>query len=270
MNLIREEVSHGRQARTDQVTIGPADLVHARSRAFKSRVENSLLLMQDAQKLGKLGLGFSSGKDSTVLLGLAREALIPHQSVFFDSGCEYKWTYQLVEHYGVTTVHPKMSLPEMCRHGGYWGYATPTDPEATFNFGEVLITEPSMRFIKEHGIGVLGLGLRVQESYGRARMLTSSKLGALFKCKYDDTWHLNPIAHWKTDDVWAYIASRKLAYNRAYDIMTGMGVPRDEQRVSTLLGTTYATHGRYSMLRQIDPETYQRLVHEFPKIGGFT
>ena len=47
-------------------------LLHSDSRAFKKKVEQSLLLLKKTQQIGgKWGISYSGGKDSTVVLDLA-------------------------------------------------------------------------------------------------------------------------------------------------------------------------------------------------------
>jgi len=161
-----------------------------------------------------------------------------------------------------------MSLLEMCRQGGYWGYENPTDPDAEFDFGEMLVDEPARRFAHEQGLQVQAIGLRAQES--RSRFMNAKQRGELYFAKYAGLWHLCPLQNWTTDDVWAYIASRELVYNGAYDIMTQIGVPRSDQRISMLLGSSAAATGRYAILKQIDIALWNRLAAEFPKVRIYT
>lgn len=244
------------------------DLAHARLPSFKRRVAGALTAISAAREKGRIGVSFSGGKDSTVLLDLARKVEPDIAAAFFDSGCEYTWTYDMIAHYAVTPVLPAMSLLDMCRYGGYWGYRTPTDPDATFQFGEVLVKEPSARFVREQGLSVVGIGLRGQES--RGRLISAKVHGDLYWVKSESVWHLCPLSQWKVQDIWAYIASRDLRYNHAYDRMADAGIPREEWRVSTLLGVVGAGIGRYCFLRQVDPEMWARLSAEFPKIVRYT
>ncbi len=248
--------------------ITAGDKARALSPAFQRRVENALMAIEDAAQKGNIGVAYSSGKDSTVLLDLVRQ-VVPSVAVgFYDSGCEYPWTYEMCEHVGAQVIRPTHDLISMCRHGGYWGYKGEHDWNANYDFDKVLVREPAERFVKEHDLQVLAIGLRGQESYGRG--MNARKSGALYHAKYDDLWHLCPLAHWDHDDIWAYIASRKLRYNEAYDHMASAGIPRDTWRVSCLLGFVgAATGGRFSFLRQIQPQRFNELAAEFPMLKEF-
>jgi predicted phosphoadenosine phosphosulfate sulfurtransferase len=172
-----------------------------------------------------------------------------------------------VSHYNAHIISPEMSLPEMLRYGGYWGYRTPSDPNATFDFKEVLIDEPANRFTQGHNLSVQAMGLRAQESYGRS--MGARKHGELYQLKAGG-WHLCPLAFWRDDDVWAYIASRKLRYNAAYDRMAEIGMPRTEWRVSTFFGESASGLGRYANLKRIDPGLWNAFAAEFPKIANMS
>jgi phosphoadenosine phosphosulfate reductase len=236
---------------------------------FKGRLARTLEAIASAAEKGRIGVSYSGGKDSTVLLDITRLVVPDVLAGFFDSGCEYPWTYEMMPLYDVLTITPVMSLLEMCRYGGYWGYATPTDPDATFNFTEALIYEPSRRFVAEQSLAVVSMGLRADESYGR--LMSAKSKGLLYWVKSSSVWHFCPLAHWKTEDVWAYIASRELPYNVAYDRMAEAGIPRENWRVSTLMGVVgAATQGRYTCLRIIDPASWRSLSAEFPKIARYT
>ncbi len=249
--------------------IGPGDLAHARVRGFQARVARALAVIETAARLGRIGVSYSGGKDSTVTLHLVRQVQPDAPAAFFDSGCEYPGTYEMVEHYAATTILPQMTLVEMCKYGGYWGYPTPTDAQAEFDFFSFLVAEPSARFVEACGIDVLAMGLRGQESAGRR--ISARRNGVLYQVRSTGLWHLCPLADWSGNDVWAYIASRGLRYNPAYDRMAELGVPRRQWRVGMLLGMTKpGLQERYGWLRQAYPELFYRLAQDFPKILGYT
>lgn len=249
--------------------IGPGDLAYARSSAFLRRVERARQIIAQAAQLGRLGVSYSGGKDSTVVLHLVREIVPDAPAAFFDSGLEFPGTYEMIQHYGVEVIRPEMSLAELCRYGGYWGHPNPVDPEAEFDFFSFLVAEPSWRFIQKYGLRVIAMGLRAQESRGRE--LSARKNGELYHIKSRDMWHCCPLAYWSENDVWAYIASRGLRYNPAYDKMAELGIPRRRWRVGILLGITRTGfEDRYIWLRQLEPAIWNRLIQEFPKIGDFT
>lgn len=258
--------------RQPRLVIGPADRAYARSATHQRRVGRALATIELARDHGRIGVAFSGGKDSTCVLDLVRRIVPEAPAAFYDSGCEYPWTYDLVRQYGVATITPERSLPEMLALGGgarsgSWGAET-DGPDRTFDLFAFLVAEPAWRFVQQKGLDVVALGLRGGESPGREA--NARNRGLLYRVA-NGTYRLCPLAFWTEDDVWGYIAARDLAYNEAYDRMTALGVPREQQRVSTLIGTCgAATLGRFSYLRQIYPEGWHQLVAAFPAIARYT
>jgi 3'-phosphoadenosine 5'-phosphosulfate sulfotransferase (PAPS reductase)/FAD synthetase len=255
-------------ARPGKRVITPCDVRRARLRGFQRRVDRARRVIADAAARGQVGIAFSGGKDSTVLLHVVRSVIPNAPAAFYDSGCELPQTYDLVRQYGVTVIQPRMDLLAMCRYGGYWGYPDPTDADATFDFDEVLVKEPARRFAAEYGLAVMALGLRAGESARRA--LNAGQKGELYFAQYMNLWHLCPLAWWSTDDIWAYIAAHDLPYNVAYDQMAAMGITREQQRVCTLLGADAASFGRFVFLRRVAPDLWNRLAAEFPALRKYT
>lgn len=250
------------ERRTERRAAGPEDILRARLPSFRRKVQRAKDVLRRAAEIGQVGVSFSGGKDSTVVLHLARETLGPDvPAAFFDSGAELSSTRELVEHYGVTTIHPRLTYQEIARYTGKWGYADPVDLGCPFNYGMVMIDEPSETFVVRYRLRVVAMGLRMEESSGRAWNFRAR--GELYQ-RPNRTWYAQPIATWSVDDVWAYIASRGLRYNRAYDAMTALGIPRYEQRVDMLLSERGAEHGKVAQLKRIDPTLFNELAAEFP------
>ncbi len=246
------------------VTVG--DLAYARLPGFERRVRAALEVIRQAAGHGRIMVSYSGGKDSTVLLDLVRQVQQDCAAVFFDSGAEYPWTYDLVEHYRVERVAPEKDLPTLCRDYGYWGHqAEVRDAEVDF-FG-FLIGEPAYRSALKHGVAVEALGLRAEESAGRRINLRVQ--GPLHQLR-NGRWRLCPLAFWRVADVWAYLASRKLRYNVAYDRMAELGVPRERWRVSTLMSLDAADNAAMPFLREVCPGLFWQLAAVFPGLREYT
>jgi phosphoadenosine phosphosulfate reductase len=243
--------------------VGRGDHAHARLPAFARRVGRALEAIREATAHGRIGVSFSGGKDSTVLLDLVRRVVPDAPAAFFDSGCELAAIYATVSQYGVATIRPRLTFKDLARYSGWWGYETPVDTECQWPAKQILIDEPSEAFVCRERLSVIALGLRAEESRGRA--LNAYTRGELYRGT-DRTWRCCPLAHWSVSDVWAYLASRDLPYCAAYDAMAALGIPREEQRIGTLLGAIGATHGRHAIVRAIEPDTFRALAAEFPAL----
>lgn len=239
------------------------DRVWATLGRFRRRVDASIRAIEQAARIGRVGVAFSGGKDSTVTLDLVRRVLPDAPAAFFDSGAELPSTLELVARMGATVITPRMSMLDMARYAGWWDYAEPVDAGCPFDAKRVVIEEPSEAFVVRSRLRVLAHGLRGQESSGRA---AHASRGDLYEGA-DRTWYLMPIIRWSLEDVWAYIASRELPYNSAYDRMAEARIPRESQRVATLLGERGSGWGRHALLRRAEPERWARLVAEFPGLA---
>lgn len=239
------------------------DTIHAQLESFQRRVEQALADIERAGAHGRIGISYSCGKDSTVVLDLVRRVYPDAPAAWFDSGCEWSGTADLAAHYRAERIAPVMDFPSMCRYCGWWGYRHPEDRSATFDVGETLIYEPSVRFVERHDLRVMALGLRAEEGVGRH---WNAKRGALYYSQRDEIWHLCPLAWWTVDDVWAYIASRGLRYHPVYDAMAQAGIPRPRQRIDFLLNENphAPTPSWAGMVKRIDRGLFNRLAAEFP------
>jgi phosphoadenosine phosphosulfate reductase len=249
----------------DSLAIRREDLIHAQLKATQRKFDRALVVVSEALAKGAVGVSFSGGKDSTVVLDLVRRIDPNSAAAFFDSGAELQGTIQIVADYGVEIIHPRMTLLDMARYVGWWGYHDPVDPDCGFDAKTVLIQEPSEAFVVRRRLSVVAYGLRMQESGGRKVHLATR--GELWRGR-DRTWYCAPLAKWSLSDVWAYIASRRLRYHPAYDALSAAGIPREAQRIGAAIGSAGAGMGRHWHLRIAEPETWRRLVVEFPALAA--
>lgn len=237
------------------------DLAWARLDVHKRRVEASRAAITEAIKIGAIGVSYSGGKDSTCTLALVREQCPVAPAALFDSGDEFPGTLEMAQRVGAEVIAARLTMREMARYAGWWGYEPAVDPGCPFDAKRILIGEPSETFVVKRGLRVIAYGLRAEESGGRA--LHVKLRGHLFEGG-DRTWYCMPLAKWTVQDVWAYIASNGLAYHPAYDAMTDARIPREEQRVAGALGERGSGMGRHAFLRRFAPAQWAELAKEFP------
>lgn len=248
--------------------MGPAvreeDFVWARLDVHKRRVDAAFEAVRGAANVGTVGVSYSGGKDSTVVVHLVRSVIPSAPAALFDSGDELPGTAEMAELVGAEVIQPRLTMRDMARYSGWWGYDDPVDRDCPFDAKRILIGEPSETFVVKRRLRVVAYGLRADESGGRKMHVRLR--GTLFQAA-DRTWYCMPIARWAVQDVWAYIATHGLAYHPAYDAMAMAGIERDHWRISGLLGERGSEYGRHALLRRYAPAQWDSVVREFPNIA---
>ncbi len=167
---------------------------------IRDKVQEAIDLLRKHEPPEGYYLSFSGGKDSVVVLDLAKKA-----GVQFDA------------HYNITTVDPpelvkfiKAEHPQVIRH------------IPTLTMWELIIKKrmPPTRLVryccevlKEHGGNgrLVILGLRKDESNARVRW---GQIGENYKTHKKI---INPIYYWSEIEVWDFIDSERLKYCSLYD-----------------------------------------------------
>jgi len=165
-------------------------------------IRRSVSLLREHEPSGVYYGAFSGGKDSVVIKELARIA-----------GVKVEW------HYHVTTIDP----PELVRfireyhsdiirdrpkHGNFFrrmeykGFPTRIVRWCCKEYKEV---------VPPNGFSLI-LGIRAEESAKRAKRWSEVQIHFKTKAKT-----VQPIIHWTSDEVWAFIRDRNLAYCSLYD-----------------------------------------------------
>lgn len=202
-------------------------------------------------------VSFSCGKDSTVVAALVRQV---------DS------SVPLVRH---SSAEPH--LPDVEEMLAWWRGQGSTVIEFVFGslfewyrkwgFESPRIDQEYKRIVlawdAEQGWDGSARGLRAEESAGRRRLRRAT--GALRLTQ--GVWMCDPIIDWTADEVWAYIAWKRLPYASVYDIEDGR--PRHERRLGSIWGTSAAQYGRIARLKRHYPALYNHFVRHFPEVSRY-
>lgn len=206
---------------------------------------------------GQWCVAFSTGKDSTVVLDLACQ-LIPDIPVFWlDDGWDYPESIQFLEETerGLGRRIGRIWVPvsdPFWRRVGYSGDDPTRDHPSDMPFEEWTSSYNCL------------VGVRSQES--AARRMTVRRYGTFYYSTPWKHWQAFPLAHWRHDDVWAYIAANDIAYNPVYDKQAELGVPLAERRVGPLTTAATLKDRNTSWIRRGWPELYNRFIQAFPHI----
>jgi len=246
-------------------------------------------------------VAFSGGKDSTVVLDLARRADPNVPVCFFDSGLEFPETLAYVDELtdrwdlNLHVIPTRPTALEYLQANGSWTHqATPVDvTPAADTLHQVLITEPARQAHQRHGDGELW-GIRAQESRGRRIMLLKALAAAITTdcagcCppptagrahtarqrarhggsihRADQTVAFSPVWDWTAADIFGHLARHQVPVNPVYTKLRDLGAPAFLQRVSPIVDANSLGHGRIVWLRHGWPELYEQLRAALPRIA---
>lgn len=271
--------------------------LHARRRGAGSGADVAHLLTRIETHLDEEDgyLAFSGGKDSLVVLDLARQVDPAVPVVFFDSGLEYPESTTYIEdlaqqwHLNLTVIHAQPGALEIIADSGIWDHDAPS--RRGLDLGAALIDDPAATAHDLEGPGELW-GVRAAESRGR-RMLYANEITkeisrSCYDCcppgprtrthylthggivrRTDGTSAYGPIWDWPTSKVWDHIAARDLPVNPVYDKLRALGAPQEALRISTVLSTTGLQNGRITWLRRGWPQLFDDLAAVLPRLREF-
>lgn len=233
-------------------------------------------------------VAFSGGKDSAVVLHLARQVDPGVPVVWFDSGLEFPETRTYIAdladawELNLTVLTPTPNLLEILRATGAWTHQV-VDAPAPPDLHRALITAPAAAAHDMLGPGELW-GVRSSESAGR-RTLHAAALAQADVCgcchspahrrsthggtitRVDGTVAYSPIWDWRTSTVWEYLAAHAVPPNPLYAKLEALGVPADQARVSHVLDGAHLDRGRATWLKRGWPTLYNEIVADLPLLA---
>jgi 3'-phosphoadenosine 5'-phosphosulfate sulfotransferase (PAPS reductase)/FAD synthetase len=237
-------------------------LLYARTNLFRRRVEGAKAVIYEALKAcPSWHIALSGGKDSTCVLALVR-AIAPD----IPAVCSVsQWMLPETREY-LSRVENLELVASGSDHGTGW----------YFNWESAEDVPAGIRWIGDRGhvqknygreVGGVFLGLREEESGRRRAHLR--KMGRLFFSQKDQTWHCSPIARWTVMDVWTFIVSNELDYNRAYDRLEEIGIPLEQQRIGPLAVERVLGYGQLAILKRGWPDLFNQFAARFPEARSY-
>lgn len=276
LHALRARGNRSRERRGDRASGGDRD-------------ERLLERIEDHLETHDGYVAFSGGKDSAVVLDLARRVDPNVPAVFFDSGLEYPETLTYIRYLAARwalnlhIVAAQPSLLEVLVASGCWDHDAAR--AKTPNLHHTLITAPAAAAHDRFGLGELW-GVRAAESRGR-RTLYAAALATWRECgccvsdterrhthggrvdRRDGTSAYSPVWDWPTRAVWEYLYAHRIPINPVYDRLRVLGAPEHATRVAHLVDANQLNAGRITWLRRGWPVEYARLVAALPRLAEF-
>lgn len=239
-----------------------AAYLHAKTGSFRSALARARAISMRALAANDgWYVAVSGGKDSTCVLALVRECAPAAPAV----SSIQEWRLPETAEY-LARVGNLALTASGTDHGTNWApnWEGEDDiPEGVAWLGAKIGGDD--RTVKNYGRSETGvfLGTRADESRARRKLMRAR--GPLFFNQCNQVWQCSPIAHWSVLDVWAYILSERLDYNRAYDVMERIGVPLDQQRIGPFAVEKVLGRGQLAILKQGWPAVWNGYAAAHPE-----
>lgn len=216
--------------RTPGLAVGQSHLLYGEP-MFQAKMAVAQARIIKALKRSKRPyVAFSGGIDSEAVVILTL-AVAPDVSVFWsDDELEYPETVDLM-----TALHGDGQFVIARGYAEHAGWFRPWRDEPFWRDplpGTLTAGMEADDFMASRGHDLTLLGTRADESRKRRQWFAAN--GGTYKVQTGTGRRCCPIHDWDKDLVWALIGASGIAYNRAYDRLTEIGIHRERQRIGPL------------------------------------
>ena len=168
---------------------------------LEKKVEQSIKLLRSIpQDKGQITIAYSGGKDSDVILELAKMAGIPFKAVYHSTTIDPSGTIRHVEENGVKISRPKEPFFRLLQKHGY--------PSRFARYCCKLLKE-------RYDSDIVVQGIRASESKARADRYKEPE-----KCRVYDKKHKSrvymPILYWTDEDIKEFVTERGIKCHPLY------------------------------------------------------
>lgn len=172
---------------------------------LQTKIDQSIRLLQSVAEGydGVIEVAYSGGKDSDVILQLAKEAGINHEAIYKATTIDPPGTIRHAREMGATVIRPKKTFFQIIRERGF--------PSRRARFCCEILKEYK---VKNKAI----IGIRKSESVKRAKRYSEPTQCRWFGSKKPENHveHIYPILDWTDADVLAFVQDRGLKLAPVY------------------------------------------------------
>lgn len=167
---------------------------------YQKKIDFAIKLLRSIPQDGEICLAYSSGKDSDVILQLARESNIPFTAIYSNTTIDPPGTIAHAKENGVKAMNPDKTFFELVRQKGV--------PSRFYRFCCSALKE---KYLSERVI----LGVRRAESVRRAKRYNEPEECRVFS-KTKKSRQYYPILYWEDEDVERFIQDRGIKCHPLY------------------------------------------------------
>ena len=167
---------------------------------YEDKIRHAIKLLQSIPQDGPIELSYSGGKDSDVILELAKMSGIPFEAIYKNTTIDPPGTIKHCRENGVTIIHPKKTMLQIIAEKGW-----PTR-RARFCCSE----------LKEYSVHRRAIqGIRRSESTARAERYKEPEICRVFG-KGDKVRVYLPILSWTNEDIERFVSERGITCHPLY------------------------------------------------------
>lgn len=167
---------------------------------LQKKVDFAIKLLQSIPQDGDIEISYSSGKDSDVILELAKMAGIPYRAIYKNTTIDPAGTIAHAKEMGAEVIRPKKTFFQLVSEHGY--------PSRYARF--------CCSFLKEYKVCDRAIqGIRRSESRNRAERYKEPEMCRVYSAKEKVKQYL-PILEWTDQDVEEFIKERNIKCHPLY------------------------------------------------------
>jgi 3'-phosphoadenosine 5'-phosphosulfate sulfotransferase (PAPS reductase)/FAD synthetase len=167
---------------------------------YERKIDFAIKLLRNIPQDGPIEICYSTGKDSDIILELAKMAGIPYEAIYKNTTCDQPGSKQHALEMGVTIRNPQQNMLQLIEANGW--------PSRWARF--------CCKYLKEYKIYDRAVvGIRRCESTSRAKRYKEPEVCRTYPGKEKARQYL-PILEWSDDDVVRFIEERGLKCHPHY------------------------------------------------------